>query len=164
MALTTRSAAASRSAGGTSSSTSSWTWRISRLSMPASSSAASMRTSATLKMSAARPWMPAFMAWRSPAWRMRKLGDAARGSGAPAEQGLGVAPLAGLGHRAVHVGPHRRERLEVGGQDEGRLLGLDVEALAQAVGLHAVGQPVADHLGLGPLFDRHVARLDPEHP
>ena len=37
----------------------------------ARSSARSRRTSATLKMSAARPWMPAFMAWRSPAWRMR---------------------------------------------------------------------------------------------
>jgi hypothetical protein len=44
----------------------------------------------------------------------RQLGDLA----APPEQRLGVAPLAGLGDRAVHVVAHRREGLEVGGQDE----------------------------------------------
>ena len=44
-------------------------------------SAPSMRTSATLKMSAARPWMPAFIAWRSPAWRMRKLELSSSGIG-----------------------------------------------------------------------------------
>ena len=45
----------------------------------AASSAASRRTSAILKMSAARPWMPAFIAWRSAAWRTRKLSEASSG-------------------------------------------------------------------------------------
>ena len=43
-------------------------------------------------------------------------------------------------------------------------LGRDVEPLGQAVGLHAVGQAVGDHLRLGPLLDRDVAGLDAEHP
>ncbi len=49
--------------------------------------------------------------------RRAELGDLA----AAAEQRLGVAPLAGLGHRLVHVGPHRREGLEVGVEDGLRL-------------------------------------------
>ena len=40
-----------------------------------------MRTRATLKMSAARPWMPAFIAWRSPAWRIRQLPLSSSGIG-----------------------------------------------------------------------------------
>jgi hypothetical protein len=73
-----------------------------------------------LKMSAARPWMPAFIAWRSPAWRIRQfdveqLGDRP----APPEERLGVAPLPGLDDRAVHVRLHVRERLEVGVEDLG---------------------------------------------
>jgi hypothetical protein len=48
----------------------------------------------------------------------QQLGDLA----APAEQRLGVAPLPRFGHRPLHVVLHRRERLEVGGEDEGRRL------------------------------------------
>src|SRR5690606_8453271 len=69
MAWVTTSTASSSSPSGTSTSTSSCTWRISRLPRPRSSIARSRRTSATLKMSAARPWIGAFMAWRSPAMR-----------------------------------------------------------------------------------------------
>ena len=36
----------------------------------------------------------------------------------------------------------------------GRLLGGDVQPLAEAVGLHAVGQAVGDHLRLRPLLER----------
>src|SRR5579859_21278 len=67
MAASTISTAASSSSGGTSRRTSSWTWSTSRLANPSASRRASRRTRATLKMSAASPWMPAFMAWRSPA-------------------------------------------------------------------------------------------------
>ena len=124
---------------------------------------ASSRTSATLKMSAARPWMPAFMAWRSPAWRIAEVAGAQLGDRpAAAEERLGVAPLPGLGHGALHVLPHRGEGLEVGVEDVGRLLGRDAEALAQPVGLHAVGQAVGDHLRLRPLLAGDVVGLHAE--
>src|SRR5581483_11733113 len=79
MAWSTMAAALSFPCAGTSRMTSSCPWRMSRLARPCASRAWSRRTNATLKMSAARPWMPAFMAWRSPAWRMRKLPDASSG-------------------------------------------------------------------------------------
>ena len=90
--------------------------------------------------------------------RRRQLGDLA----APPEQRLGVAALARLGDRALHVGLHGRERHEVGVEDLGRLLGGDVEALAEPVGLHAVGEAVGDHLRLRPHLDRDVGGLDAE--
>ena len=89
-----------------------------------------------------------------------QLGDLA----AAAEQGLGVALAAGLGHGAVHVVAHGREGLEVGVEDHRRLLGGDVEALGQPVGLHAVGQPVGDHLRPRPLLHPHLGRVGAEHP
>src|SRR4051794_32882700 len=52
----------SRSSRGTSTSTSSWTCNTTRLRWSPAVSAASMRTRATLKMSAASPWIPAFIA------------------------------------------------------------------------------------------------------
>ena len=68
--------------------------------------------------------MPAFIAWRSPAWRIRKLPTSELGDlPAATEQGLGVAALAGLGDGVVHVGLHGRERLEVGVEDLRGLVG-----------------------------------------
>ena len=76
---------------------------------------------------------------------------------APApEQRFGVAALARLGHGALHVLLHIGEGDEVRGEDLGRLLYRDVEALGQSVGLHAVGQTVGNHLGLAALGDGDV--------
>ena len=92
--------------------------------------------------------------------RRRQLGDGP----AATEQRLGVAALAGLGHGALHVGAHRRERHEVGVEDLGRLGHLDAQALRQAVRLHAVGEAVADHLRLGPLLVGDRVGRHAEHP
>src|SRR5207247_8384817 len=67
IAASVSSAITSCSSGGTSRMTSSWTCRIRRLARSRSRMRASMRIKATLKMSAANPWIPAFIAWRSPA-------------------------------------------------------------------------------------------------
>ena len=76
------------------------------------------------------------------------------------EQRLGVADLAGLDHGAVHVRLDVRERLEVGVEDDRRLLGGDAEPLAEAVRLHPVGEPVRDHLRLRALVEGDRLRLD----
>ena len=55
------------------------------------------------------------------------------------------------------------ERPEVGVEDHRGLAGGNVQPLAQAVGLHAVGQAVGDHLGGGPLLDAHRTGFDAEH-
>ena len=124
-----------------------------------------MRTSATLKMSAASPWMPAFIACRSPAWRIRQLRVEQLGDRpAPPEQRLGVPALARLDHGGVHVRLDVRERLEVGVEDLGRLLGGDVEPLTEPVRLHPVGEPVRHHLRLRALVERDRLRVDLEHP
>ena len=78
--------------------------------------------------------------------------------------GLGVPALARFGDGALHVVADRGERLEVRVEDHLRVGGGDRQPLAQAVGLHAVGQTVRDHLRLGPLVDGDVTGIDTEHP
>ena len=124
--------------------TSSCTWRMSRLVEPPSSSARSRRTSADLEDVGGE-------ALDAGVHRLALAGLAdaevrattARGSG-------GAGRTASRCSRArgprSPCGPCTSftvgERHEVGVEDLGRLLGRDVEALRQAVGLHAVGQPV----------------------
>ena len=91
---------------------------------------------------------------------VEQLGDRS----APPEQRLGVAVLAGLQHRGVHVRLHVREGHEVGVEDDRRLVGGDAESLAEPVGLHPVGEAVRHHLRLRTLLERDVSRLDAEHP
>jgi uncharacterized membrane protein YfcA len=81
--------------------------------------------------------------------RVRQFGDRS----ATTEQGLGVAAHAGLDDGALHVGLHVRERHEVRIENDRCLVGGDAEPLAETVGLHAVGEAVADHLRLRPLID-----------
>ena len=82
---------------------------------------------------------------------------------AAAEQRLGVATHACLDHRAVHICLHVGESDEVCIEDHSRIGRWDPQSLTEPVGLHAVRQPVADHLGLRPHLDRDVVRLDTEH-
>ena len=91
------------------------------------------------------------------------VGDDSSGiMAASAEQRLGVAPVAGLGDRAGHVRPDPGEGDEVGVEDLGRLVDGDVEPLRQPVRLHAVGEPVRDHLRLRALAQRHLVRRHAE--
>ncbi len=89
----------------------------------------------------------------------RQFGDLAT----PAEEGLGVAPLTGLGHGAVHVGAHRGERLEIGVEDLDGFCYGNVEALGKPVRRHAVGEPIGHHLRLGPLLYMDLIGVDAEH-
>ncbi len=52
----------------------------------------------------------------------------------------------------------------MGVEDVRRLVGGNSQALAEAVGLHPVGQPVGHHLGLGPLGHRDRPRFGGEQP
>ena len=85
---------------------------------------------------------------RSPIWRMRKLSDASsRDLAAPTEDRGGVPALLRLLHRLDHEALHVGEALEVRVEDLGRLVRGDAEALAEPVGLHAVGEAVVHDLG-----------------
>ena len=74
----------------------------------------SRRTRAVLNRSAASPWIPAFMAWRSrpggPGSSVRQLGQ---GTGAPELRSRVKPPGPGLDHGRVHVAADLGEGVEV---------------------------------------------------
>ena len=78
------------------------------------------------------------------------------------EQGLGVPPLPGLGHGSIHIRVHGGERFEIRIKDLLCLPHPHTQSLGKAVGLHAVGESVADHLGLRPLLQGDRSRVDVE--
>ena len=89
----------------------------------------------------------------------RQLGDLA----AAAEDRGRVPTGLRLDDRPLHVRVHVREGLEVAVEDLACLVRRDVEPLTEAVGLHAVREPVVDDLGEPALEVVDLRLVDAEH-